>query len=234
LEIDVRNADGWKKLADLTEEEQKTLASAIIMQRLKFDESEATNIFGEIYNLVGQPLELQDAREFATLLNACSRTRNVDVGFRLCMGDLTALPRTWVIEGEYKRIISDSMNWVRDGGLQKKEYATYIFGGSKIPEEIIGTISSISLNSNLVDRGKPLIGLADAEGEKVKVSARLARDLNLNLRDIITKAASVVDGEAGGHKHAAGALIERGKEEEFVAAMEDSIKHQKELKGRTR
>lgn len=234
LEIDARTDDGWKKLSDLTEEEQRMLASAIIMQRLKFDESEATNIFGEIYDLVGWPLELQDAREFATLLNACSRTQNVDIGFRLCIGDPTALPITWAIERDYKRMIGSSMDWVRDGGLKEREYATYILGDSKIPEEIIGTVSSISLNSNMVDRSKPLIGMADTENGKVKVSARLARDLSLNLRDIITKAASAVDGEGGGHKYAAGGLIDKEKEEEFVAAMENAIRQHKELKDRTR
>jgi len=232
LEIDVRSNDGWKRLCDLTEDEQKVLASAIIMQRLKFDEDEAGNIFGEIYNFIGRPLELQDAREFATLLNACGRTGNFATGFRLCMDDLTALPRTWAIEKEYKRMIGSSMDWVREGGLKKKEQATYIFGGSKIPEEIIGTISSISLNSNMVDRRKPLVGLADTKEGKVKVSVRLARDLNLNLRDIIVKATGAVNGESGGHRYAAGALIEKDREEEFVAAMEDAIRQHKELKDR--
>jgi RecJ-like exonuclease len=227
LDIDVHSDDGWKRLCDLTEDEQKVLTSAIIMQRLKFDSDDAGDIFGEIYNLVGKPLELQDAREFATLLNACGRTGNVDIGIRLCMGDFSAYPQTWEIEENYKRMISDSMNLIREGGLQATEYATYIHGGSKIPDEVIGTVSSISLNSDIVDRRKPLIGLADAGNGKVKVSARLARDinnLNLNLRDIISKAATAVDGEGGGHRYAAGALIDKGKEQEFISAVEMSIK----------
>jgi len=235
LDIDVRSDGGWKRLSELTEEEQKVLASAIVMQRLKFDEEEAADIFGEIYDFTGKPLELQDAREFATLVNACGRTGNIDVGLQLCMGDYTSLPRTWTIEQEYKRMISSAMDFVRDNGMRREEHATYILAGSNIPEEIIGTVSSISLNSNMVDRSKPLIGFADSTAGKVKVSARIARNptnsklnnLKLNLRDIIVKAAAAVDGEAGGHPFAAGALIEKEREEEFIAAVEKELRETK-------
>ena len=221
LGISIRTDDRWKRLCDLTEEEQKVLASAIIIQRLNFDKVDAANIFGEIYNLVGKPLELQDAREFSTILNACGKMHAAHIGFKLCMGDLSILPKIWTIIKEYKKLISDSVIWVREN-LHKTKLATYIFGNDKIPEEIIGTVCSISLNSNIVSRDKPVIGFANA-GDKVKVSARLARNLNLNLRDIIVKAAKAVGGEAGGHRYAAGALIDRGKEKEFIAAIEKEI-----------
>jgi single-stranded DNA-specific DHH superfamily exonuclease len=81
---------------------------------------------------------------------------------------------------------------------------------------LIGTITSITLKSNLLDARKPIFGLAFSEDGKVKVSARVSRDLNLNLKDILAKAIEKIGGEVGGHKIAAGCLIEKRKENEFI------------------
>ncbi|MEM7821682.1 MAG: DHH family phosphoesterase, partial [Candidatus Aenigmatarchaeota archaeon] len=83
LGISVKEGGIWKRLKDLTIEEQQKLASAIIIERLKFSQLNATDIFGEIYTILDREEELQDAREFATILNACGRTGNFALGIRL-------------------------------------------------------------------------------------------------------------------------------------------------------
>jgi RecJ-like exonuclease len=53
----------------------------------------------------------------------------------------------------------------------------------------------------------------------VKVSSRLSNKYSgpeLNLSEIIRKAAESVGGIGGGHKVAAGATIPKGKEDEFI------------------
>ncbi len=226
LGIELKEGERWRMLKDLTLEEQKKLASAIIVERLKNGHEDAEDIFGEIYNLIGRPKDLQDAREFATLLNACGRTGNFGVAVRLCLNDLTALRDSWGILENYRKMISTGLNWLRDGNFEARNSITIVKGGKKIPDTIIGTLLSIALSSGIVDSTKIVIGFADDEDGNLKISARMSRNLNLNLRDIIVEAAHSVGGEAGGHKFAAGALIAAGKEDEFIKATENKLSNQ--------
>lgn len=221
--IELKEGGRWRRLKDLTLKEQKKLASAIIVERLKNGYEDAEDIFGEIYTLVGRPDELQDAREFATLLNACGRTGRFDIAIRLCLNDLSAIRDSWDILRNYRKMISSGLNWLRDGNFEVRGSLTIVDGGARIPDTIIGTLSSIALSSGLVSPLKPVIGFADAGGGNLKVSARISRNLNFNLRDIIVEAARIAGGEGGGHTFAAGALIAAGKKEEFIKAVENKL-----------
>lgn len=223
LGIELKEGEKWRRLKDLSEEEQKKLASAIIVERLNHGLDNAEDIFGEIYTLVGRPEDLQNVREFATLINACGRTGRFEVAVRLCLGDLTAIRDSWDIINDYKRMISSGMTWLRSGNLDERERVVVIDGGTRIDDAIIGTLSSISLSSGLVDVKKIILGFADAGDGKLKVSARMSRHISFNLRDIIVESAHAVEGEAGGHQFAAGGMIDADKKEEFIKAVENKL-----------
>lgn len=218
LGIDVKSGGEWKKLKDLSVEEQQKLTSAIIRERMGI-EGTAEDIFGDIYTILGRPEELQDVREFSTLINSCGRTGNDSVGIRLCLSDCSILEYSMEVFSQYRKMLSNGLNLVRNKKdiVRKTDFATYILAGSSIPDTIIGTISSIVLNSNLVET-KPLFGLSDSENGIVKVSARLPRDSEINLREVLVEAVGQLDdkAEAGGHTLAAGAFIPKGKEDEFI------------------
>jgi RecJ-like exonuclease len=111
--------------------------------------------------------------------------------------------------------------------VEKTNFANYLIFENKIPDTIVGTIASIALNSNMIDSSKPVFGLVDTENGMVKISARSGKGVkNLNLRDIVLLAASAAGGEAGGHKMAAGGLIPKGKEKEFIKAADKVIGEQ--------
>lgn len=223
LGIELKEGEKWRRLRDLTEQEQKKLASAIIVERLKHGLEAAEDVFGEIYTLVGRPEDLQDVREFATLLNACGRTSRFDVGIRLCLADLTAIKDSWEIMENYRKMISDGMNWLRDGHIDEREHVVVIDGKTRIDDAIIGTLSSIALSSGLTNTKKPIIGFAELSDDKLKISARMARNLRFNLRDIIVEAAEDVGGEAGGHQFAAGGFIDKEKKDEFIKVIENKL-----------
>ncbi|MDI6798837.1 MAG: DHH family phosphoesterase [Candidatus Aenigmarchaeota archaeon] len=225
LGIAVREDDEWKRLKDLTLEEQKTLASAIIIERLRSKHSDAEDIFGDIYTISGRPEELQDAREFATFLNACGRFGKADIGIRICLGDLEAVSDALCVLEEYRKLIGEIINWIRENeAILTKDFGVYLFGKNFIPETLIGTITSILLNSNLIDTNKPIFGFAETDSGEVKVSARVSRDFKLiNLGKIVSDASRQVEGEGGGHVSSAGALIPKGKEDKFVQAIEDML-----------
>lgn len=217
LGISLKTSDEWKKVKDLTLEEQQILASAIIKERIK-SENVAEDIFGEIYTFLGKPDELQDIREFATLVNACSRIGFVDIAYRLCLNDYSVLEKSFEILNIYRKLIRDSLNWIRENenSVVSTDFANYILAGNKIPETLIGTITSITLNSQF-NQEKAIFGFADSDNGSVKVSARIPKPIKeINIRDVLVDAVSLTGYEAGGHSEAAGAFIPKGKEEEFI------------------
>ncbi len=207
----------WIKLKDLTKEEEQKLASAIIVERMK-TETAAEDIFGDIYTLIGKPEELQDAREFATLVNACGRTQMPQIAIRLLLGDYSAIENSHQTIEDYRRMISDALNWLRENpeSIKQTPLANFIIANGKIPESIIGTIASIVVNSDFVDSAQPLFALANSDEDKMKISARLPKNLKINLRGVMTKIISKTGGEAGGHANAAGGFIPKAKVEEFI------------------
>ena len=69
--INPKKGDDWKKIIHLTDEEMQKLVTGIIMKRL--DEESPEDVLGLIYTLPNEKSEVstKDAKEFATLLNAC-------------------------------------------------------------------------------------------------------------------------------------------------------------------
>lgn len=219
--IRVKDNGNWVRLCDLTQEEQQKLATAIIFSRM--GESSSEDIFGEIYTLLGRPEELQDARELSTLVNACGRTDNAQLALRILLEDYSVLEQIYGVTENYRRIIGDDLDWVRNhpNSIVKGDAATYLFAENSIRESVIGTVASILMNSGYVDLEKPFIAFADTDGGFVKVSARVAKGLNqINLKDIISKAAKACGGEGGGHPKAAGGLIPKGTEKQFAEEIE--------------
>jgi RecJ-like exonuclease len=226
LGISIKENDEWKKLKDLTIEEQQRLASAIILERLRSKHSDAEDIFGDIYVISGRPEEIQDVREFATLLNACGRMGRWDIAIKICLGDLKSLGEAFDILNQYRKLISEIIEWIRQNknSILTTNSAIYLFGGNKIPDTLIGTIVSILLNSNLIDTNKPIFGFAETANGKLKISARVSKDLKIvNLRDIISTAAKGVEGEGGGHRLASGGLIPKDKQEEFIKLIDNKL-----------
>ncbi|MDI6806696.1 MAG: DHH family phosphoesterase [Candidatus Aenigmarchaeota archaeon] len=217
--IKIKGDDEWRKLSDLNLEEQRKLASAIIIERLRGKEESAEDIFGDNYTLIERPMEIKDAREFATLVNACGRMDRWDVGIRVCLGDREAVKIALSILEDYRRLIAQYLDWVRSEGIKVTENATYVFAGDRIKDTLIAPLVSILLNSNLIERNKPIFGFADSDG-KVKISARAAHDVEINLRDVVAWVAERVGGSGGGHLFAAGGLIPKGRERNFMEMVE--------------
>ena len=141
LGIKLKENGEWKKLKDLTIDEQQKLASAIIMERMKTEE-DASDIFGDIHTLFNRPEHLQDVREFATLVNACGRTGNHDIGIRILLGDYSVMDRCWSVVDAYRKTISEGLNWVKKHpkNVIKAKNATFILAKDKISENVIGTV----------------------------------------------------------------------------------------------
>jgi RecJ-like exonuclease len=241
LGIKPRTSTGWKKLINLTKEEKKKLVAAIIMKRV--NEENPEDILGNIYTLVDEPegSPTRDAREFATLLNACGRMNKASLGIGTCLGDKNIRQRAFDHLKDYKREIINAMRWYGENKespqvIRKNGYII-INAENNIMPSMIGTIASILSKSNDIKKGTYIMSLAQNDDNTTKISMRISglnssRSPSVDLFETIKMITREVGGEAGGHQFAAGALIPTDLEEKFIStsirileqkSMEESI-----------
>ncbi|MCW4045945.1 MAG: DHH family phosphoesterase [Candidatus Bathyarchaeota archaeon] len=237
LGIELKDGGRWRALRDLTEDEKKRLSSALAEHLLsKGLHLEVANLIGDIYVLNREEpwTPLRDAREFAVLLNSTGRLDRPSLGIAVCMGDRgTALEEANRVLEDYRKTINTYLGWVMEKPERLKELENIyvVYGESFINEKIIGTISSILINS-VEHPEKPLIAFAQVEKEgAAKFSARTtdtALRKGVNLGDVM-QAAEKFGGKGGGHNVAAGAQVPLDKVEDFIRAVDGLVG--KQLRG---
>ncbi len=219
--IEPKNGNEWKKVMHLSKEEMKNLVTGVILARLK--EKNPDDVLGNVYLLREEKEEspTKDAKEFATLLNACGRLEKASLGIGACLGDEKIKKRAVSLMADYKREIINSLKW-----YDKNKTGNFVFKGSgyviinardEIRPTLIGTLASILSKSNNFEE-KFITSMAQLADGTTKVSLRMSGSGNgVDLKQIIEKITVGMPGcEAGGHANAAGALIPTDAEEEFV------------------
>ena len=236
LDIPVKRDERFVMLADLTHEERQRLTTAMILKMIehRVPPHIAESIVGEVVTLLKEEVRtpLRDAKEFATLLNACGKHEHYGIGLAVCLGERSELYRRSLgMLREHREYLSTCYNWITQNLEKiKDEGSVYaLYAGDEINENVIGTVAGMMLNSRKLNPIKPIIAFADAEDDGVKVSARGNRELvesGLNLGKAMLYASELVQGEGGGHDIAAGAKIPKGREEEFLRHVEERIREQ--------
>ena len=235
--IDPKNGKEWKKLVHLTEDEIKKLSAGIIMKRV--DEEKPEDIFSYVYILCDEEKEspLRDAKEFSTLLNACGRLNKSSLGIGTCLNDEKIKKKAITNLLGYKREIVRTIKWYEENedseDIIKKNGVIIINAKDNVMATMIGTLASIISSSNGFDETTFVMSMARLLNKKTKVSLRISdRKADVDLFKIISDIAEKVDGEAGGHLSAAGAVIPTDREEEFIKEAENSFAkiHQKIVK----
>jgi len=223
----------WRRWIDLTKDEKRLILSELVrlILRLGYGSDMAKRLIGEVYVLVreeeGSPL--RDAKEFATLLNACGRYNKAEVGYHVCLGDREGYYKEALrMLNHHRRNLVEGVNFVKEIGIEKREYLQYFHAQGNINETIVGTVANMVLTEE-ENRDLPIIAFANSEDGNIKVSARATRSMvqkGLDFSVIMREASSQVGGSGGGHNIAAGATIPKGKEEEFLDIVEKMIKKQ--------
>ncbi len=223
--IDLRENGKYKKLIHLNQDDTKKLVTGIILRRLG-SEDKPEDVLGPIYLLTNEEEEnpTKDAREFATLLNACGRLNKPSLGIGTCLENASIKAKAINLLIDYKKEIINSLNWFyshRNTGdiIEKKGYII-INAEDNIRDTLIGTLASIISKSNLYINGTIILALAHTLEEDTKVSARICGNSNIDVREIINDILKVTGGIGGGHKGAGGCLILQEKEEEFIKTAE--------------
>lgn len=207
-----RGPNGFKSLSELTEEEMSRLLTSVMLRRV--GDNVTGDIVGIIY-LLKFFNKLEDARELSAIVNACSRMGSPETAIGFCLGSRDAKKEAERIYLSYKQNIAAAMKYISETSKISGKNYTIINAQDKIKDTIIGTAASIMSFSPLYPEGTVIIAMA-YDQDKIKISARLAGRKGRNVREILTKVVIPLKGEVGGHPNAAGGLISRDKESEFI------------------
>jgi RecJ-like exonuclease len=228
--IEPKKGNNWKKIVHLTDDEMKKLVTGIIMKRL--NETSPEDVLGNIYILPNEKQEspTRDAREYATLLNACGRMEKASFGIGACLGIKKDIQRALQTLSEYKKEIVTAINWYHENKNSKDilhdNGLLIINAKDNISSTIIGTLASIISKSNNLKKNTYILSLARTLEGTTKVSLRVSsNNEDIDLRNILKEIVKSAGGEAGGHQYAAGALVDTEKEEKFIETAKQILKN---------
>jgi RecJ-like exonuclease len=102
----------------------------------------------------------------------------------------------------------------------------YIYSGSAVNPAMVGEALSRAMESGLIAIDRPILWLTDIGMEEIKVTARSAPRLAMQGVDVgraLERAANAVGGWGGGHDVAASARVPRGRMDEFIAKLDQTL-----------
>jgi len=231
LGIDPKTKKGWKKISDLTMEEQQKLVAGIITRRVNKPNTDVQDIFTNAYLLVGEGEDtpFRDAKEFATLLNSCGRLNKSSIGIGACLNDKKMKDMALQNLTDYRKELVTAINWYKDNAdtehvIKNKKYII-INAEDEIMPTMIGTLGSILSKSQDIERNTFILSLARNHDDTTKISLRIVGNPDsVNLKEVIEQVIQKINhGSSGGHSFAAGAVIDTDKEENFIKAASEVL-----------
>lgn len=218
--------DRWRAIVDLSVDEKRRLVDRIIqhMVSLKVSGEVALELLGSVYTLVREDpwTPLRDAREFASLLNACGRLGKAGLGVCLGVGDrAAAFEEAQQVYSVYRKWLAKYMNWLTgDPSLVKRtEHVVIVRGEGVIDENMTGAVSSLVSSSSLFGGSKVTVVVTSTRDGGAKVSARATDELvarGVNLGRVLQELTPNYGGNGGGHAIAAGATLGKERLELFL------------------
>jgi len=176
---------------------------------------------GEVYTLEFEDAftPLRDAREFATLLNACGRMGVTGTGISVCLGERSeALRSAMKTLAEYRVSLNRAIQGLIDEPSRMDRHGNLVLvgAGGLVDEKLLGPVASI-LTSSPGYRDKVVVALTNSGDSDLKVSSRVGDSFagSVNLGLIMREAAEAVGGVGGGHTMAAGAKIPTSAADSF-------------------
>ncbi|HUW43475.1 MAG TPA: DHH family phosphoesterase [Bacillota bacterium] len=218
-EVEIKPSNGkYKSLIELNDEETKKLVTAIMLRNPK---TKNNDLIGNVF-LLKFFNKLEDARELSAMINACSRLDESDTALQFCMEIPNSRKKAEEIHVRYKRHIISGLEFVSKTKKIEGKNFVIVNAGDNIKDTIAGTIASILSKSPLYEEGTIITLMAYYE-DKIKVSARNVGTNGRNVREILDLVVKEIGGEVGGHEFAAGCMIARQKEEEFIALLKKNF-----------
>jgi RecJ-like exonuclease len=216
--INLRENGGFRTLADLSNNEEKQLIHHMIKKGYPVQQ-----LLNDVYVLDNG----HEIDEFSTIINACGRLGEPKKGVKILLEDDLELAEK--ISTKYGRKISSSLRYVENNADNQdvvyEKNIGVIDGKDKIEDDFIGTVTTITMSNGKFD-SPVVMGVAEAEKDKLKVSSRASKEVvenGLNLGEVISEICEECEGEGGGHNIAAGAKIPEDQKETFFNELNSRI-----------
>jgi len=208
----------YKSLIEFDEKEMKSLTTAILLRNPKIKDKE---LIGDIF-LLKMFNKIEDARDLSAIINACSRSGRPDIAVQYCLEIPSSKKDAELTHIKYKQNLISGLNFVSE--TEKIEGRGFVIINTRdnIKDTMVGTIASIISNSSLYEEGTIIVTMAYYEN-KIKVSARIVGRNGRNLKELLEKVINYTGGEIGGHENAAGCVINREKEKEFIDLLKKNL-----------
>lgn len=215
LSVDPESA--WR---DLPPAKRQTLASYLATHLMK-----QGAIPEAVEGLIEDKYWIESLRRYAgdlsDAINACCRTGAEGLAVALALGDPDAARAAEAHRRTYaERMLAHLTRLERDGPFQAKHLAFLYCDDASLA----GNVAGIAIQY-LWNGARPLLVLSVADGS-TRASARGTRALvgrGLDLAAALREAATAVGGTGGGHDVASGATLPKGKEEKFVALVDELV-----------
>lgn len=209
---------GFKSLMELNDEEMQNLITSVMLRNPKASHNE---IIGDIF-LIKLFNKLEDARELSAKINACSRFGESSLAIQLCMEIPSAKKKAETIHAKYKQLLVSGLKFAESTEKIKGKGFVIINARDNIRETMIGTIASILSNSLIYESGTIIVTMAYYEN-RIKVSLRVVGRCGRNVREVLNRVVEPMGGQVGGHNCAAGCIITRDKEQEFIENLKKNL-----------
>src|SRR5437879_5042251 len=233
LGVDLKVEEHWRSWSDLELGARRRVVNALVAHMLErgCGSKEVERLVGEAYTLIREPAgsPTRDAKEFGTLINACGRYDQPEVGYRVCRGDREdSLAEALRLLRGHREYLVDSMEAVAAAGINQMDAIQYFHAADTIRDTVVGIAASMALNRENATKDLPIFAFANAS-DGIKVSARTTRELvarGLDLAAVMKAASDAVGGQGGGHHAAAGATIPPGTESKFLEIANRMVRDQ--------
>ena len=230
--IPIKEGDRWRSIVDLSKEEKQQLLSKVIkyLSSKGLSGNIALDLIGSVYTLLQEEkwTPSRDAREYASLLNACGRMRKPSLALAFCLGERNEVAeKIRIILNEYRRTLANLMNLLNEhkDKIEDKDKVFIVHGEDMINENMTGALSTIlSMTNQNIER--VTLVLTKTEDETIKISGRaspLILKKGINLGKILHTLAEKYSGVGGGHDVAAGAEISSQHKSGFLREFNEII-----------
>ena len=229
--ISIREGGRWRTLSELGADEKMKLTELVVGLISPSGKATETlvSLIGEVYTLEFEDsfTPLRDAREFATLLNACGRMGEAGVGLAVCLGDRgSALASAMQVLASYRLSLNKALEGLlaEKGRIEEHGKVVLIRAEGLVDEKLLGPVASI-LTSSPGFKEKVVIASTNSGEAELKISGRVGDSYHdpVNLGLVMRESAEAVRGVGGGHSMAAGAKIPKAEAESFSRLVLEKI-----------
>jgi len=186
-------------------------------------------LWGPLYTLaIEEVAGPRDVRDYAAMLDACGKLRRPELGFAAAMGDQAAQAEALTLLRSYQGQIVEALSWLtsHSDAFKFTPRMCHVYAGDAIGPTMMGEVLSLAIESGLVAADRPVVGMADINANRLKVSARATPSLaikGVNVGRTLAKVAEAVGGSGGGHDVSAAARIPRERMDEFIVKLDQAF-----------